>query len=103
MSTLIFVAVLYFAVNIGQVYWRYYQFRDDMRQYVRFHDHYSDKQIAAGLAASADSLGLPQEAADVRIQRASNSIALRSDYDEIVELPMTVREFHFHVRADSTW
>jgi hypothetical protein len=103
MSTLIFVAVLYFAMNVGAAYWRYYQFRDDMRQYVRYSSHYSDAQIAGGLAASADSLGLPSDAGRVFVRRGSRSILVQSDYDETVELPMTVRDIHFHVQADSSW
>lgn len=103
MSTLIFVAILYFGVNIAEAYWRFYQFRDDMRQYVTFSAHYTDKQITDGLAASADSLGLPPDAGDVTVRRGPRAIQVQSDYDEIVELPMTVHDFHFHVQADSSW
>lgn len=103
MTMLIAVAILYFGVNVGEAYWRYYQFRDDMRQYVSFASHYSDQQIANGLAASADSLGLPPDAQLVSVQRGAHAIIVQSDYDEIVELPMMVHDIHFHVQADSSW
>ena len=31
-SLLVLAAVVYFGVNVGEVYWRYYQYRDDMVQ-----------------------------------------------------------------------
>ena len=33
---LVVSAVIYFGVNIGEIYWRYYQFRDDVRVMARF-------------------------------------------------------------------
>ncbi len=35
-SLLIGAVVIYFGINVGEAYWRYYQFQDDMRQEVRF-------------------------------------------------------------------
>ena len=35
-SLLIVGALVYFGLNVGRVYWRFYQFQDDMRQEVRF-------------------------------------------------------------------
>jgi hypothetical protein len=99
-SLLIFAAVLYFSANIGQVYWRFYQFEDDMRQQVRFAAQRSNDQIVMHLRAMADTLGLPESARIISVRRNEKGIALEADYYEHVELPMYVREFHFHPHAD---
>ena len=61
-SLLIFAAVGYFGVNAGESYWRFYQYQDDMRQEVNFAAQRTNDQIIARLRASADSLGLPDDA-----------------------------------------
>ena len=66
---LIVAAVIYFGVNIGGAYWRFYQFQDDMRQIVAFAPHTSNEAVIAKLRASADSLNLPPEAGQISIRR----------------------------------
>jgi len=56
---LVGAATVYFGVNVGEVYWRYYQYQDNMEQQVRFATHNTNEQIARRLAAGADSLRLP--------------------------------------------
>lgn len=100
MSLLIFTAIIYFGVNIGDVYWRYYQFKDEMTQQVRFAAHNPNDHIARHLAAVADSLQLPPEAGDVYIKRTAHSISIESEYTETVELPLHVREITFNPHAE---
>ncbi|HEY9228440.1 MAG TPA: hypothetical protein VIP11_17435 [Gemmatimonadaceae bacterium] len=102
-SLLIAVAVMYFGVNVGRVYWRFYQFQDDMRQEVRFATTRTNDQIVTHLRASADSLGLPEAAGKVSIRRTEHTITVESDYYETVEFPMIVREIHFNPRAEGTF
>ncbi len=92
-SILLLVTVGYFGVNIGEVYLRYYEFRDAMQQEVRFARTRTDDDIRRRLAALADSLGLPEEAAHVTVRRSANVIRIRSEYVELVELPLFVRSF----------
>ena len=99
-TILIFVAIGYFGVNVGRVYWRFYQYQDDMRSEVRFASQRTNDQILSHLKASADSLGLPEGAGRVSIRRSARSIAIESDYYEIVEFPLIVREIHFNPRAE---
>jgi hypothetical protein len=99
-SLLIAVAVVYFGINVGRVYWRFYQYRDDMRQEVRFASQRTNDQILAHLRASADSLGLPEAAGKITIRRTERLISIESDYYELVELPLYVREVHFNPRAE---
>lgn len=99
-SVLVLAAVVYFGVNVAQAYWRFYEFRDDIQQEVRFASHNSNDVITVRLHAIADSLGLPEGAGNVKIHRVRGSISIESDYDEPVELPGHVRQLHFHPRAE---
>lgn len=96
---LILAAALYFGINIGEVYWRFYEFRDAMRQEVRFAKQISDDRIKLHLSALADSLGLPEEATDITINRTSSEISVSAEYSERVELPLYVRQIRFYPRA----
>ena len=97
---LVIPAAGYFAVNIGEVYLRYYEFRDDVRQEARFARMRSEGDIRGRLVAKADSLGLPAEAGRVGIYRTAGRITLTSEYTELVELPLFVREFEFSIREE---
>jgi hypothetical protein len=96
---LILATVVYFGVNVGEVYWRYFQFKDDMTQQLRFASHNTNEQIARHMAAVADSLGLPEAAGRVFIRRTGGSISIESQYYERIELPLFVRDVHFHPRV----
>ena len=99
-SLLIAVTVVYFGVNIGEVYWRFYEFQDAMRQEVRFARSRTDEDIVRHLRALVDSIGLPEEASRVRVRRSQRTITITGEYSEHVELPLFVREFRFSPRAD---
>ena len=100
---LIAVAAGYFAVNIGEVYLRYYQFHDSMEQNARFAGHFDDDAIRNNLKLAADTLNLPEGAYNVQIRRRDHQIAIWTDYYEHVELPLYVREIHFQPRVESTF
>ena len=93
-------AAAYFAVNLGEVYYRYYRFRDAMGQQARFAVRLSDTAVQQRLRATADSLGLPEGAGNVFIRRSSGLIEIWSEYYEHVELPLFVRELHFTPSAE---
>jgi hypothetical protein len=97
---LVVTAVGYFGVNVGEVYARYYRLRDAMQQEVRFARSRTDADIKRRLQAFADSVGLPAEAGQVSVKRAGGSISVWSEYDERVELPLFVRDFHFAPSAE---
>lgn len=99
-TLLVVAAVIYFGVNIGEVYWRAYQFQDDMRQEVKFAAHSANDVILTHLRASADSLGLPEDAQRISIRRTQKTISVDAEYDERIELPMYVRDKHFHPHAE---
>ena len=99
---LLVTAAVYFGINVAEVYWRFYEYQDDMRGLVRFAANAPSDTIVARLRASADSLGLPRDAARVVVRRTDGAIILESDYYEHVELPGYIREIHFHPRAEGT-
>jgi hypothetical protein len=99
LTLLIIAAIGYFGVNAGEVYVRFYQFQDAMKQEVRFAAHNPDAVILRHLRAQVDSLGLPESAGEVNLQRDGRHIEIESEYYEHIELPLTVREVHFNPRA----
>lgn len=86
-TLLIVVAIGYFGLNIGKVYYRHYAFQDAMKQEARFALHRTDEQITSHLQALVDSLALPQGAKRVHIRRGDRMIFIWSDYYETLELP----------------
>jgi hypothetical protein len=95
-SVLLVVTVAYFGFNIGEVYLRFYRMKDAMMQEARFAHNRDDETIRLHLTAVADSLGLPDEAGRIMIQRQAGRIVISSRYSETVELPLFVREFRFN-------
>lgn len=96
---LVLAAALYVGVNIGEAYWRFYEYQDAMRQEVRFAKQIPDDRIKLHLAALADSLGLPQHAGEVAVDRTSASIAVSAEYTERIELPFFVHLIRFAPHA----
>jgi hypothetical protein len=96
---------LYFGVNIGEVYWRYYRYRDAMQQEARFGHLRTDQVIAARLSSVAEGLGLPDAARrpEVRRDPSLRKLSISVDYSERVELPGFVRTFKFAPRAEGTY
>jgi len=99
-ALLLLSAAGYFAVNIGEVYFRFFQYQDAMRQEVRFAAHNSDDAILRHLQAQVDSLGLPEAAGEVTLQRDGRHIEMESEYYEHIELPLYVREQRFNPHAE---
>ena len=99
-SLLLTAAVVYFAIGIGEHYFRFYQYQDSMRQEVKFAAHNSDALILRHLRERADSLGLPEAAGEVSLQRDGRHIELESEYYVHIELPLYVREVRFNPHAE---
>jgi hypothetical protein len=90
----------YLAVDFGEAYFRYYQFKDAMGQEARFAFDKSDAQITTRLSALADTLQLPPGAELITITRNPAIITISSDYDEVIRLPLKKeRVIHFHPSA----
>ena len=99
---LIAVTGIYFGIDFGEAYFKYYQFKDAMGQEARFANDKTDDQISTRLAALADTLQLPSDAASIQIQRSQSVITISSDYDEVIKLPFKKEQvLHFHPMAAS--
>ena len=97
---LILAVAAYFAVDFGEAYFRFYQFKDAMGQEARFATTKTDDQITKRLSSLADSLQLPPGAELITIERNPTIITISSDYDEVIKLPLK-KEYviHFHPSA----
>ncbi len=99
-TLLLAAAVAYFGFSIGEHYVRFFQYQDAMRQEVRFAAHNSDALILRHLRTRADSLGLPEAAGEVSLQRDGRHIEIESEYYVHIELPLVVREVRFNPHAE---
>ena len=88
-SIMILMVVLYYAVDVGRVYWDFYKFQDEMETSARFAQTQSDEQIRNHLRNVARDLGLPTEAQRIVIRRIPPTVAIRSQYVVDIELPFT--------------
>lgn len=103
MYLLIIAAALYIGLPIGEAYLRYAQYKDAMRQEVRFRANLSNAKIRSHLALMADSLGLPPEAGDVTVSRSGNEITVDAEYDEVIKVLGVSRSIHFRPSATDSY
>lgn len=102
-SLLVIVAVIYFGVNVGAPYFRYYQFRDAMQQETRFAERKSDSEMLRTLRLKADSLALPATAQKINVRRTPGRIVIWTDYTETIEFPFVTREVTFRPVVESSF
>jgi hypothetical protein len=101
-SLLVLVAVLYYGVNIGEVYFRYYRLLDEMGTQARVAAALDNGTIERRIAGAVQEIGLPDDAAtNLRITRTAmpREITIESDYSESVHLPLFDHTFKFHPKA----
>jgi hypothetical protein len=100
-SLLLFAAALYYGVNIGKVYLRYYQLVDDMRTQARLAPSLDDDVIYRRLNQQADSL-LPGNPPRFKITRGGhpNRIVIETQYTDRVDLPLFKHTFVLRPRAE---
>lgn len=103
LSLLAIVSIAYLSVDVGEAYWRFYEYRDAMRQEARFAANRDDEEIKAHLRLLADSLGLPESAGAVRVKRGRGTVSISAAYSEHVKLPFTTRDFHFAPTVEWTY
>ena len=101
LSLLLFGAAVYYGINIGQVYLRYYQLVDNMRSQARLAPSLQDDVIYRRLGAQADSI-LPGRHPTFRITRGGhpNRIVIETEYRDHVDLPLFKHTFVMRPRAE---
>jgi hypothetical protein len=103
LTLLLLAALGYFGLKLGEVYWRYLEYKNVMTEQAKFASNFSDEQIRQRLVVSADSLGLPPDASVITIERTGHHISISADYVETVELPLHVRHINFSPRAEADY
>ena len=100
-SLLVVVAALYYGVNIGEVYFRYYRLLDEMETQAQLAAALDDGTIRRRVQATAQEIGLPDEAQRVSVVRRASprEIVIETRYSETVKLPLFTHTFKFHPRA----
>jgi hypothetical protein len=100
-SLLLFAAALYYGVNIGKVYLRYYQLIDGMRTQARLAPSLDDDLIYRRLNQQADSI-LPGGPPRFKITRGGhpNRIVIETQYTDRVDLPLFKHTFVLRPRAE---
>jgi hypothetical protein len=101
LTLLIFVAALYYGVNIGEVYFRYYRLVDEMDEETRFAATLDNGTIQRRIATAVKEIGLPDSAGQVDIRRsvAPRQISISTDYSETLDLPLFRHTFVFHPQS----
>jgi hypothetical protein len=102
-TILILVALLYYGLDAGRIYWDYYRFRDEMETSARFASSQTDDQIRQHLRAFAQDLGLPSEAHRIVIRRTEYPprVSIRTHYTVELLLPFTRKEITFTPVAEA--
>jgi hypothetical protein len=102
-SLLLLVAALYYGVNIGEVYFRYYRLLDEMQTETRLAAGLDDGTIRRRVQAAIEEIGLPDSAGggQLQIRRTASprEIVIETRYSEAVSLPLFNHSFSFHPRA----
>lgn len=100
-SLVLFAAALYYGVNIGKVYLRYYQLLDGMRSQARLAPRLQDDDIYRRLDAQTDSL-LPGATPHFTITRTiePKRIIIETEYTDQVDLPLFKHTFVLRPRAE---
>lgn len=100
-SLLFLVGALYYGVNIGELFFRYYRLLDEMQTQAALAPSLDDGTIRRRIQAAAQDIGLPPEAQKIRIARRTSprEIVIETEYSESVSLPLFNHTFNFHPKA----
>ena len=100
-TLLLFVAALYYGVNIGELFFRYYRLLDEMQTQAQLAPSLDDGTIRRRIQAAAQDIGLPPEAQQLKIARRASprEIVIETEYAETVTLPLFTHTFTFHPKA----
>jgi hypothetical protein len=92
---------VYYGVNIGRVYFRYYRLLDEMETQAQLAAALDDGTIRRRVQTVAQELGLPSEAQNVRVLRRASprGIVIECAYRETVQLPLFNHTFIFHPKV----
>jgi hypothetical protein len=101
-SLVFFIAAIYYGVNIGKPWFRYYQLLDEMRSAARLAPTLSDAVIRRRLSDKVEELEIPPEANKWVITRSGKprKIVITTTYSETVHLPLFEHTFVYTPKAE---
>ncbi len=101
-SLLVFVAVLYYGINVGEVFLRYYQLLDEMKSNARLAPNLPDDVIQRRLQAKVEDLFGNDQHMKFRINRGgpTRTITIQTQYRDSVDLPFFKRTFELKPSAE---
>ncbi len=99
---LVVAIVSYVGMHVSAPYMRYYRFRDAVDQQVQYATFRNDDAIRKELWAAADSIGLPEPAYHVNVERSTGAIRVFTDYDDQWQLGDYIRFVHFKIDERGT-
>ena len=102
MSLLLFVGILYYGVNIGELFFRYYRLVDEMQTQGRLAAAIDDGTIYRRVQAAILEIGVPAAAGtNLTVQRTASprQIRIETHYTESVSLPLFHHTFKFNPKA----
>lgn len=89
LSLLVLILVVYSAVNVGTVYYRYWRLLDEMKTQARMAPGLEDDVIRRRILSQIEELDLPQEARQLRIRRTARPREIRiiTSYPDTLVFP----------------
>jgi hypothetical protein len=102
LSLLVFVAALYYGINVGEVYWRYYQLVDEMQVNARLAPSLSDDVIQRRLVTKVSDIFGPGQQIKFRVTRGGRTryITIETQYRDSVSLPLFKHTFELKPRVE---
>lgn len=97
----LFGTAVYYGIHVGEIYWRYFELQDGMRQQARLARVYSDDSIRIHLTAQADSL--IGNAPEFVIHRGPSQATISAEYSEKLELPLLKRTIVLRPRVQEPY
>lgn len=94
---ILLVGAAYAVSDVGAPYYRFYRYDDMAQQQAHYATIRSDSAMRLALWATADSLGLPDDAYHVQITRTPNRVAITAAYDDWWAVPGYRRAVHFQL------
>ncbi len=90
LTLLLLILVAYYGFGIGQVYYKYWRLKDEMRTQARLAPGIDDDTIRRRLQRKVEELQLPEEARRLRIRRTvrPREISISTTYQDTLHLPL---------------
>ena len=102
LSLVLTLAVAYYGMQVGRVWFRFYAIKDKIDNAALFAQTQPTEEILRGLRQAADEIGLPAEAKQFKVQRTDvypRTITISTVYTEKLNLPFVKKTVTFKPSA----